>query len=385
MTILFPDPLGLDPRKWQLNQRTRYIFPVVATPNTMVDIRSTSSPHCYLCGKPGRLVHAQLEDKLFGAPGIWDLKECSGEECGLVWIDPAPLLEDLPKAYATYYTHDDGRQSVRSGRLRELYHQVKLAHLSNALGYRSKSVGRIAWLISKLLCFFPAWRRGIKAEVRFLPARSGGKLLDVGCGSGDWLEKMQRLGWTVSGIDFDDKAVRIAKERGLDVSCGTIPGIEFPSGTFDVVTLNHVIEHVPDPVAVLKESNRILKPGGKLVLATPNNACWGRRFFKGYWRGLEPPRHLHIFSPLSMQSTLKLAGFGTTSVSTLDSSYIWRLSLMIRFGLTRASGRDLRVAIANMMGTVFNFAEQIGLGFNPLAGECLLAIALKDEVPSQRE
>ncbi len=243
---------------------------------------------------------------------MWNLKACSDKACGLVWLDPMPLVEDLPKAYANYYTHSDSEKEVRSGRLRGLYRQVKLAHLSNSLGYESKSIEPIARLLSKLLLFFPARRTDIEAELLFLPSQPGGKLLDVGCGSGERLEKMQSLGWTVSGIDFDEEAIGLAKKRGLDVRCGTIPGIQFPTGAFDAITMNHVIEHVPDPLPLLRECERILKPGGKVVLATPNSRCWGRRLLGNDWRGLEPPRHLHIFSLSSMEQTLRKAGFATS-------------------------------------------------------------------------
>ena len=161
----------------------------------------------------------------------------------------------------------------------------------------------------------------------FLAAQPGGKLLDVGCGSGERLEKMRRLGWTVSGIDFDAEAVRVARDRGLDVSCGTIPGTWFPTEAFDAVTMNHVIEHVPHPIELLEECNRILKPGGKVVLTTPNSSCWGHKLFEEHWRGLEPPRHLHVFCPSSIEQTLRRAGFGVVLVRTLASAYVWRLSL----------------------------------------------------------
>jgi hypothetical protein len=126
---------------------------VLAISRNMAGIGFAACPHCYLCGGVGRLVHAHLEDRLFGAPGAWNLKECSDKECGLVWLDPMPLLEDLPKAYTHYYTH--GEKELRSGRLRDLYRQVKLAHLARALRYRSESVGLTATSLSKLLWFFP--------------------------------------------------------------------------------------------------------------------------------------------------------------------------------------------------------------------------------------
>jgi 2-polyprenyl-3-methyl-5-hydroxy-6-metoxy-1,4-benzoquinol methylase len=346
--------------------------------NNMSEIGFAPCPHCYLCGKTGRLVHARLEDRLFGAPGAWNLVECSDKECGLVWLDPMPLLEDLPKAYASYYTHDEGQQAIRTGWLRGFYREVKLAHLSRALGYEFKSLGRIARWFSRLLFFFPARRMDIEGDVMFLPAHSGGKLLDVGCGSGERLERFRSLGWTVSGLDFDEKVVGIAKERGLDVRCGTIPGTWFPTGAFDAITLNHVVEHVPDPVALFEECERILKPGGKVVITTPNNLCWGRRLFGNDWRGLEPPRHLHVFSPSSMETTLRKSNFRMISVSTFDSASIWRMSLILKFGLTGQSSGIFRPLAIKMAAGILNFAERIGLMFDSSAGECIFCVARKN-------
>ena len=326
-------------------------------------------------------MHVHLQDKLFGAPGTWNLKECSDKACGLLWMDPMPVLEDLPKAYASYYTHGAVQEKTGHRRLRDLYREVKKAHLASALGYESESVNWLARWLSKLLFFFPERRQGIEGEVMFLTAQSGGKVLDIGCGSGERLEKMRSLGWTVSGIDFDEKAVGIAKSRGLDVSCGTIPGTWFPTESFDVVIMNHVIEHVPDPIELLRECNRILKPGGKVVLTTPNSSCWGHRLFKKNWRGLEPPRHLHVFCPSSMEQTLRRAGFGVVLVRSLASTFIWRLSLTLRLDLTNRSAKDFRFAIARWLGFVLSSAAHAALIFDALAGECLWIVATKDSAP----
>jgi len=205
--------------------------------------------------------------------------------------------------------------------------------------------------------------------------------LDVGCGAGERLEQMRGLGWTVSGLDFDEKAVGVAKARGLDVSCGTIPGIWFPPETFDVVTMNHVIEHVPDPIELLKECYRILKPGGKVVLTTPNSSSWGHKFFREHWRGLEPPRHLHIFGPSSIEQILKRAGFDAVIVRTHASAYVWRLSLMLGLDLTNQSAGDFGLGIAKCLGVILNSAERLASIFNRSVGECLWIIATKSPAP----
>jgi 2-polyprenyl-3-methyl-5-hydroxy-6-metoxy-1,4-benzoquinol methylase len=351
----------------------------------MLEIRSESCPRCYLCGKIGHLLHVHLEDELFGAPGTWHLRECSDRACGLLWMDPKPLLEDLPKAYTSYYTHDAAQKKTDYRWLRNFYREVKNAHLASALGYKCESTTGLARWLSKLLLFFPERRQGIEGEVMFLPAQPGAKLLDVGCGSGERLETMQRLGWTVSGVDFDEAAVKIAKARKLDVYCGSIPGVWFPPQTFDVITMNHVIEHVPDPIELLNECERILKPGGKVVLTTPNSSCWGRKLFKKNWRGLEPPRHLHLFSPSSIAQALRNARFRGISVRNFSSDYIWHLSLILMLDLTNKSAKDFRVKIARLLALILSSGERFACMFNSTAGECLFAIALKDHHGARAE
>ena len=95
------------------------------------------------------------------------------------------------------------------------------------------------------------------------------------------------------------------------------------------MTVNHLIEHVPDPVGLLKECRRVLKPGGRFILGTPNSESFGRLLFKADWRGLEPPRHLYLFCPSSIGMILNMAGFNMASIRSLNSSYMcWHSFLL---------------------------------------------------------
>jgi SAM-dependent methyltransferase len=116
-------------------------------------------------------------------------------------------------------------------------------------------------------------------------------------------------GWDVVGLDPDPKAVANAARQRLTVYEG---GIEYFAGQthlFNVITLNHVIEHVYDPVKVLKACHALLKPGGQLWLETPNIDSFGHARFQQNWRGLETPRHLVLFNRHSLGQALVSAGF----------------------------------------------------------------------------
>src|SRR5439155_14826299 len=116
---------------------------------------------------------------------------------------------------------------------------------------------------------------------------------EVGCGTGWYLARMRDLGWSVIGAEMDPQAAKVANEyRQLPVFVGTLDEAQFPEGSFDAITMNHVFEHVPDPNPFLKECYRLLSPGGHLILAMPNLNSLGHRIFGRHSRGLETPRHL---------------------------------------------------------------------------------------------
>lgn len=275
-------------------------------------------------------MHLALQDRLFGASGAWNLKRCTNHDCRLMWLDPMPLATEIGKAYRSYYTHDDTPRPVAAeaenvGRLRRAYRLVKEGYLANRYGYGNGGGGAPRTL--GILLYLLPWRRvQVDLEVRSLGAVPGGRLLDLGCGSGLWLAGMRRLGWQVEGIDFDPAAATAAATRGLHVRCGSLEQQRFADATFNAITMSHVVEHLPNPVKTLTECARILKPGGRLILWTPNTASLGHHLLKQYWRGLEPPRHLHLFSPASVRALLEKAGFPRISVRSRNSRFIWEQS-----------------------------------------------------------
>jgi SAM-dependent methyltransferase len=131
------------------------------------------------------------------------------------------------------------------------------------------------------------------------------RALDVGCGNGSFLESMRRLGWMVEGQEWDPRAAEAARERGLTVHVGPLDELDI---RVDLVTMRHVLEHVADPVAFLRAANHVLEPGGFVYATTPNLLSAGHATFGRAWRGLEPPRHLHLFTGTSLQLAAHAAG-----------------------------------------------------------------------------
>jgi methionine biosynthesis protein MetW len=202
--------------------------------------------------------------------------------------------------------------------------------------------------------------------------------LDVGCGSGILLARMKSLGWDAYGIEVDANAVQAARDRGLDIRHGQLADCKFPDNHFDAVHLSHVIEHVYEPAALLRECHRVLKPGGTLVVLTPNTASWGHRRFKEWWLNLDPPRHLILFNRRNFRALVEKAGF---TITRLDSSIH---SAWVYGGLSRAGERTGRAEMSELgkpgllvYGAFFQLGERLRRWFDPEAGDEILLIAKK--------
>jgi len=289
-------------------------------------IRVKEIKKCLLCGSEGVFLYQNLKDRLFKIPGIWSLMRCF--KCELVWLNPQPSTDDIGKLYTEYYTHQLKSSSKKL--LENLREAVKARILKNQFGY---SINTQAGLVSQILSWLGPLKEIVGGSVMYLKANEKGYLLDVGCGNGKFLVHMRKLGWEVMGVEPDSKAVRIARECfKLNVFQGRLEKIKFPDNSFDVVTMNHVIEHVPNPVELLAECYRILKPGGKLVVVTPNIQSLGRYLFGKYWRGWEIPRHLILFSPKSLQMCAEQAGLKVQSLWTLakGACFVWIASRLIQ-------------------------------------------------------
>jgi 2-polyprenyl-3-methyl-5-hydroxy-6-metoxy-1,4-benzoquinol methylase len=340
------------------------------------EIRTQPCPGCILCGSDGVFIYRDQRDRLFGAGGSWNFKRCCNRSCGLIWLDPMPLEEDIGKAYAKYYTHQAQAGAKRPGLLKRACELMERGYWAGKYHYPIAG-SMLVKGVGKLLYLFPLRRRGADGDVRFLRAVPHGRLLDVGCGSGEWLLFMRALGWQVEGIDFDERAVEIATQSGLNVRCGALEQQSYPSESFNAVILNHVIEHLPDPVGTLWECGRILAPGGKQVVFTPNSSSLGHRFFKGRWRGLEPPRHLHVFSMRSLQQILGQAGFREISVRPQIAGSVIYDSLLLHLGQIGFTAASRRNWVAEAFARFFTVLELCLLNWNPSIADCVGAVAVK--------
>ena len=270
--------------------------PASIIPETKV-IGTMETPICYLCGKHGEVLYHNLEDGLFGASGRWSFKRCSDPSCGLIWLDPMPTRDEIGKAYRDYYTHD-----------------LTQAGLSMLPGFVVRLIFRLP-----LGLFLQIHNERKRRRYMYLDQLPPGRLLDVGCGSGLFLARMRALGWEVLGQEMDSEAAeQVHRKFGIDIHLGPLEEMDISAGGFDAVVMSHVIEHVHDPVALISDCHRLLRDGGELIISTPNAESYGHQKFGPLWRGLEPPRHLHLFTSRTLMRVSQRAGFSQFQCWTSD-------------------------------------------------------------------
>lgn len=330
-------------------------------------IRLSEKNSCECCKKNGLVLYSEQRDRLFNTPGKWTIYRCPNPSCGLMWLNPMPIEADLHLAYQNYYTH-----TAASAKKFSLFSRIKSAHQALHFNHPNKSAGPIYQLLSKLLSRLDFFKESLDYPLAFFKDLPHGKLLELGVGSGETLKQFCDWGWQTEGLDFDPEAVEACALRGLKVRQGDLYSQKFSHETFHAIFSAHVMEHVPQPIELMTEGFRILKPGGLFVAVTPNGNSVLHSLFKNDWRGLEPPRHLHIFTKESLLSAAKQAGFNKAKVITSNFSAAGVFSASAQLKTNSENSSQLRL-VSNLARLILTFLRH----FYPFSGEELILIAEK--------
>jgi 2-polyprenyl-3-methyl-5-hydroxy-6-metoxy-1,4-benzoquinol methylase len=336
-------------------------------------------PACPLCAGHGRVLYEGLPDRVYGSPGKWRFRRCAAAHCGALWIDPRPDRATIGAAYTEYYTHQGG--SPPPTRLHRFVAKIQRAYWARAWGYDRADAGPwagLAGLGGLLPAFHPGLRAYLDFAVMYLPADKRGRLLDVGCGNGDTLARLAGLGWTVSGIDTDEAAVQAALSRGLDARKGELRAQDWSDDPMDAVTLSHVIEHVHDPVQLLERCLLCLKPGGRLVAVTPNADAWMHRRAGRDWLGLDPPRHLCLFTVRALADAASRAGFRGIQVrSSVREANVQYIAAKRIAATGRYVWGDRGSPVQRLAGQVVQYVEPTLITLRKAEGEELVLTATR--------
>ncbi|MEE9494792.1 MAG: class I SAM-dependent methyltransferase [Gammaproteobacteria bacterium] len=266
--------------------------------------------NCPICGKTG-VAHSENTDLMYQGDTVYYYHQC--RSCKAIYQHPTPTLEQITEFYPDDYSIYQPPPAEK-----------KINHIENTLlkrygGYTGIQTSGMVDLFAPILSFFYP-----EKPIQFIPA---GKAVDVGCGNGEFLLKLQDLGWDVQGVEFNPIATDICRTNGLTIFQGELSKAAFPDNHFDLVTAHHLVEHLAEPKTFFEEIFRILKPGGQLLIRTPNSRSLGRALFGKYWFADDVPRHLILFSPENLSLLANNTGFNTTYVNTIAKTKLILKSL----------------------------------------------------------
>ena len=302
---------------------------------------------CISCGCAAATPVVSARDSDPNGPSTLRFQVVRCRECGLQFLNPRPTPEQLKAFYPEHYYAYENTDPIPMSRYQLFWEHLnwwtKIGLRRAFCNYPCPGGEHERWMLRLIL--WPLWVRTVLLGLDFkiLPYRGRGRLLEIGCGTGSGLDYQRLYGFTVTGVEPSASATHVAQTRyKLDVRVGTLPDAKFPDGSFDVVHMSHVFEHLPAPHDTLHDIRRVLDDRGVLVLKLPNIDSISARRFGSWWLGLDLPRHLYHFTPESLGPLLEQHGFAIEAIRhDIGSWGFWRESRRIR---ARGQGTPLREA-----------------------------------------
>jgi 2-polyprenyl-3-methyl-5-hydroxy-6-metoxy-1,4-benzoquinol methylase len=274
------------------------------------EIKITDVPLCVVCGHDKFTPFASGYDyESLTSRNLWHFVSCS--QCGHVWLNPRPAVEELSTIYPpTYYAYHYDSMSSIAVQGKAFLDRLKMQFILKQLGRFPKS------------------------------------FLDIGCGNGRFLKSMKDLGVEKNlcyGLELDDEVVNKLQGDGYSVFCERVEdATQIPSKSIDLATMFHVIEHVDNPHTTAERIADWMAPGGLFAVETPNfDSLDARLFHNHYWGGYHIPRHWHLFNPKNLEKLLTDVGFEVIGLQYQTGHSFWMYSfhhlLRYQYGWRRAS------------------------------------------------
>lgn len=219
--------------------------------------------------------------------------------CGLVFLNPRPAISEFSRIYPPDY---------------------------HAFEFSEKEFGFVFSVRRKLEA------KRLLSWCQNLP--DAARIIDIGCGDGFHLELLRDFGkksWTLEGVDAERRAAVEAEKKGLKVHCGLLENLDLPQESYDLAFLIMTVEHVADPVRLLRDVRAILRPGGRVVIVTDNTDSLDFKLFKNrHWGGYHFPRHWNLFNPKTMRRLAEKTGLEVKRLTTQVSPVNWVYSIRNR-------------------------------------------------------
>lgn len=242
---------------------------------------------CRMCGAATSVLHRRLHDCRHGCPGYFDIVRCAA--CGFARTVPAPTRAELSELYRTYYP----RLTLTVASVMESFERKRK---------------RSAWRL---------WWDGAGTEC-YLQVKPGTRVLDVGCGDcTSLLLSGTRGAREVTGVEVDSNVKHIAEALSLDLYVAQLSELPAAKGPFDFILGRQMLEHEPEPLAMLSEMKRRLAPGGRIVLSFPNVDAMSRHAYGEQWLHWHVPFHINHFSRRSIVMLARQCGMRIETIRTV--------------------------------------------------------------------
>ena len=265
---------------------------------------------CPWCGSDKAQINLWLKDEFLSKE---DFHICECLNCGLLYTMPRPSKDKIGNYYKSeeYYSHQENKK----GFIPKIYECVKKVNLRHKYKLATEGI-------------------------------ETGNMMDIGCGVGDFIHTAEVKGWQCLGVEPSDDAKAIAKKR---VKANIIRSEELeklPDGTFDLITMWHVLEHVDELKWQVSQLQRLVKPNGRIVIAVPNYKSYDGQYYKEHWAAYDVPRHLNHFNKQTITKIFKASGLELKKTDKLiwDAYYISYMSeqyKLHKFPLIKGAYRGL--------------------------------------------
>ena len=243
---------------------------------------------CPWCGSDKAQINLWLKDEFLTKE---DFHICECLSCGLLYTMPRPNKDKIGAYYKSeeYYSHQENKK----GFIPKVYEAVKKVNLKYKYKLATNGITK-------------------------------GKLLDIGCGVGDFLHTAEEHGWDCTGVEPSEDAKAIARKRIKANIMASEDLEQIPDATFDLITMWHVLEHVDDLKWQVEQLQRLIKPQGRIVIAVPNHKSYDAQFYKELWAAYDVPRHLSHFDKITITKIFKSKGLALKKTEKLvwDAYYI---------------------------------------------------------------